>query len=91
MLSRPSLPDPLLGRSPFAATNALQLDGEDGSEEALVGLCKRWSVTSHKGVEDEQEKQWVDDTLFSKGAAAIAPVTRYMKRADQLQFPLNVL
>lgn len=70
---------------------ALEKLREDGSEEALVGLCKRWSVTSHKGVEDEQEKQWVVDTLVSKGASALAPVTRYMKSADQLQFPLKVL
>jgi HEAT repeat protein len=70
---------------------ALEKLNEDGSDDAIFGLCKRWSVTSHKGVEDEQEKQWVVDTLVSKGAAVLAPLTRYMKSADQLQFPLKVL
>lgn len=70
---------------------ALEKLREDGTEEALIGLCKRWSVTSYKGVEDEQEKQWVVDTLVSKGPAVLGALTRYMKTADQLQFPLKVL
>src|SRR6185295_1757512 len=37
------------------------------------------------------EKLWVVDTLVDKGDAALAPVVRYMKTADQLAFPLRVL
>jgi hypothetical protein len=48
---------------------ALERLREDGSEEALFGLCKRWGVTSLKGVEDEQEKNWVVDVLAEKGNA----------------------
>ena len=70
---------------------ALEKLKEDGTEEALVGLCKRFSITSMKGVEDEQEKLWVVDTLVDKGAAALAPLVRYMKSAEQLAFPLRVL
>jgi hypothetical protein len=70
---------------------ALEKLREDSSEEALFGLCKRWSVTSHKGVEDEQEKNWVVDVLVGKGASAIPSLVRYMKSADQLSFPLKVL
>jgi len=72
----------------FAALEKLR---EDASEDALVGLCKRWSITSLKGVEDEQEKGWVVDVLVEKGAMSIAPVVRYMKTAEQLAFPLKVL
>jgi len=46
---------------------ALEKLREDGSEEALYGMCKRWGVTSLKGVEDEQEKNWVVDVLTEKG------------------------
>ncbi len=46
---------------------ALERLRDDGSEEALFGLCKRWGVTSMKAVEDEQEKHWVVDTLVSAG------------------------
>ncbi len=70
---------------------ALEKLNEDGSDEALFGLCKRWAITSLKGVEDEQEKNWVVDVLVGKGAAALAPLVRYMKSAEQLSFPLRVL
>jgi len=64
---------------------------DDGSEEALVGLCKRFSITSSKGVEDEQEKNWVVDTLVAKGQTAEKPLRRYLKSAQHLAFPLKVL
>jgi len=70
---------------------ALERLREDGTEGALYGLCKRWSVTSLKGVEDEQEKGWVVDVLVEKGSTALEPLVRYMKAADQLSFALRVL
>ncbi len=70
---------------------ALEKLKDDGTEDALVGLCRRFSVTSMKGVEDEAEKLWVVDTLVAKGTDALAPVVRYMKTAEQLAFPLRVL
>lgn len=70
---------------------ALERLRDDGGEEALFGLCKRFGITSMKGVEDEQEKAWVVDVLVEKGQASLAPLVRYMKSADQLGFPLRVL
>ena len=70
---------------------ALEKLRDDGSEEALYGLCKRFGVTSQKGVEDEQEKNWVVDVLVEKGGASFNPLVRYMKTANQLSFPLKVL
>jgi hypothetical protein len=70
---------------------ALEKLRDDSSDEALYGLCRRFGVTSMKGVEDEQEKHWVVDVLVEKGGASLAPLTRYMKGADQLSFPLRVL
>jgi hypothetical protein len=70
---------------------ALEKLRDDGTDDALFGLCKRWGVTSYKGVEDEQEKNWVVETLVGFGARSLAPVIRYMKSADQLAFPLKVL
>lgn len=64
---------------------------EDGSQEALFGLCRRFGVTSQKSVEDEQEKAWVVDALVGKGAAALPAVRRYIKSAEALAFPLKVL
>jgi len=70
---------------------ALEKLKEDGTEDALVGLCRRFAITSSKGVEDEVEKNWVVDALVDKGAASLAPVVRYMKTAEHLAFPLRVL
>jgi hypothetical protein len=70
---------------------ALEKLREDGTEDAIFGLCKRWSVTSLKGVEDEQEKAWVVDILIEKGPVVLAPLVRFMKTADQLAFALRVL
>jgi hypothetical protein len=70
---------------------ALEKLKDDGTEDALVGLCKRFSVTSMKGVEDEAEKTWVVDTLVGKGTDALGAVIRYMKTAEELAFPLRVL
>ena len=64
---------------------------EDGTPEALYGLCRRFSITSTRGVEDEQEKNWVVDTLIGMGPAALAPLRRFMKTSSQLSFPLKVL
>jgi hypothetical protein len=70
---------------------ALERLRDDGSEPALYGMCKRWSITSLKGVEDEQEKAWVVDQLVAMGPVVLDPLVRYMKSADQIAFPLQVL
>jgi hypothetical protein len=70
---------------------ALERLKEESSDEALFGLCKRFGVTATKGIEDEQEKDWVVEALVGKGEAALGPLRRYMKSAEQLAFPLRVL
>jgi hypothetical protein len=70
---------------------ALEKLKEANTEEANFGLCKRFGITATKGIEDEQEKEWVVDTLVAKGKDALGPLTRYMKNAEQLAFPLRVL
>ncbi len=64
---------------------------DNGSSDALYGLCKRFSIVSMKGSEDEQEKQWVVDTLTGKGEVALEPVRRYLKNHAQLSYGLQVL
>jgi hypothetical protein len=64
---------------------------DDGSEAALYGLCRRFGITSSRGVEDEFEKNWVVDALVEKGAMVLPPLRRYMSSAEQLSHPLRVL
>lgn len=71
--------------------SALEKLKADGSDESLHGLCRRFSMTSDKSIEDQQEKQWVVDALVEKAAAALPALRRYMKDALQLGYPLVVL
>ena len=64
---------------------------EDGSEESLYTLCRRFSITSTKLSEDEQEKDWVVDALTAKGELALPALRRYLKRATAVSYPLRVL
>ena len=70
---------------------ALERLREDGTDDAIFGLCKRWSITSNNQVEDQQEKAWVVDVLTAKGAVVITPLRRYLKSAAQLSHGLAVL
>ncbi len=70
---------------------ALETLAQDGSEEALFGLLRRFGFQYDKSIEDEQEKEWVCDTLVSKGASALPAVRRYLKSADSVTWPLRVL
>ena len=70
---------------------ALEKLKEEGTDAALVGLCRRWSITSNKATEDEQEKHWVVDTLVANGPASLPAIRKYMKSADALSFPLKVV
>lgn len=70
---------------------ALEKLREDGTDDALFGLCKRFGVTSGNQVEDQQEKTWCVDALVAKGAPALVPLQRYMKGAAQLSYALQVL
>ena len=72
----------------FAAMEKL---GKDGSEDALYALTKRFSFKYDKTIEDQQEKQWVVDTLVSKGQASLSAVRRYMKESASLHYPLIVM
>lgn len=73
----------------MAAIQQLYKDGSDGNDEAVVGLCKRFNVTSTKNVEDEDEKDQVLKMLV--GIGRIGPIAKHMKTTDHLAFPLRAL
>lgn len=70
---------------------ALEKLREDGSDDAIFGLCKRFAITSGNMVEDGQEKTWVVDVLVAKGPSVLPPLRRFMKNAAQLAYALQVL
>ena len=70
---------------------ALEALAQDGSDEALYGLLRRFGFAYHKTIEDEQEKDWVFDAIVEKGKAALPAVRRYLASADSISWPLRVL
>jgi hypothetical protein len=70
---------------------SLEALADDGSEEALYGLMRRFGMMYDKTIEDEQEKEWVFETLCEKGPAALPAVKRYLFSADSISWPLRVL
>jgi hypothetical protein len=70
---------------------AMEALAVEGSDEALYGLLRRFGMMYDKSIEDEQEKEWVFDTLVSKGETALPAVKRYLVNADSVSWPLRVL
>jgi hypothetical protein len=70
---------------------AMEALATEGSDEALYGLLRRFGMMYDKSIEDEQEKEWVFDTLVSKGGAALPAVKRYLAAAESVSWPLRVL
>ena len=71
--------------------SAMERLRDDGSDEALYGLCRRFSFTSTKSTEDEQEKTWAVEALVGKGEVALPAVRRYLKSNTAIAFALKVL
>jgi hypothetical protein len=72
----------------YAAMEKLK---EIGTDEALYGLCRRFGYNYDKTIEDEQEKQWVQDTLTDLGEKAIPPLKRWILQGETVSYALNVL
>jgi hypothetical protein len=70
---------------------ALQTLRDDGSPEALYGMLRRFGVMYDKSIEDEQEKDWVFDTLVAKGGVVLGPLKKYLQAADSISWPLRML
>lgn len=70
---------------------ALEGLANDGSDEAIYGLLRRFGFTYHKTIEDEQEKDWVFETLVEKGKAILPAVRRFLVKADSISWPLRLL
>jgi hypothetical protein len=70
---------------------ALQALLDDGSDEALFGLMRRFGIVYDKSIEDEQEKEWVFESLVAKGRTALPAVKKYLFSAESISWPLRVL
>ena len=63
----------------------------EGSDEALYHLLRRFTFNYSKTLEDEQEKEWVVDVLTAKGEAVMPALTRYLKSSSNIAYALRIL
>jgi hypothetical protein len=70
---------------------ALQTLLAEGSPEALYAVMRRFGMMYDKTIDDEQEKNYVFDSLVEKGAAVLVPLKKYLLAADSITWPLRVL
>jgi hypothetical protein len=70
---------------------ALEQLRDDGSPQAIAGLLRRFSFVYDKSIEDEQEKEWVYQSLVEMGSKVVTELRRYMHESDTLSWSLKVL
>ena len=72
----------------YAAMEALLADGSD---EALVGLMKRFTIVSTKSIEDEEEKGWAYRQLSGLGAKALPAAKQFCLEHDNIAWALRIV
>ncbi len=64
---------------------------DQGDEDSVFTLCKRFSYTYTKMVEDEEEKAWLVRTLIGMGETALPGLRKYMLVESAVAYPLRIL
>ena len=71
-------------------TKALEALPDDGSDEALYGMLRRFGSMYDKTIEDEQEKEWVFEQLVRR-APPLCPPSSAPDGAESISWRLRVL
>lgn len=64
---------------------------ENGSEDAIVGLLGRFTVTYEQGMKDAQEKELVRDLLIDLGPKVSEPIRTWVRKNTSFAVPLRIL
>ncbi len=64
---------------------------EWGTPAALLGLVKRFTISSRVITQDVVEKRMVVEMLVSKGQDVVEPILRFMKIHHQVDWPVQAL
>ncbi|HET6585226.1 MAG TPA: HEAT repeat domain-containing protein [Nannocystaceae bacterium] len=63
----------------------------EGTDEALVGLMKRFTIVATKSIEDEEEKGWVYRKLSDLGTKVLPPLKQFCLESDNVAWALRIL
>ena len=64
---------------------------EASSLEAYIGLLRRFTITSSKGIEDEEEKGWVYRRLSSVGKPILPAIRQFCLQHENVAWALRIL
>ena len=64
---------------------------KDGSDEAYVGVLKRFTITSTKSIEDEEEKGWAYRQLSRIGKPLLPALTTFCLESESIAWALRIL
>jgi hypothetical protein len=70
---------------------AMQSLLNDGSDEALVGLMKRFTMIATKSIEDEEEKGWAYRELSGLGSKVLPALRQFCLESDNVAWALRIL
>jgi HEAT repeat protein len=70
---------------------SLHVLADDGSHEAVAGLLGRFTIRYDKSIEDEQEKEFVFDSLSRMGSNILPPLQKHLQNAESIAWGLKVL
>jgi hypothetical protein len=63
----------------------------DGSDEAFIGLFRRFTVVSTKSIEDEEEKGWVYRQLSGLGPKVLDAAKAFCLESDNVAWALRIV
>lgn len=64
---------------------------EDGSDEALVGLFRRFTIVSTKSIEDEEEKGWAYRQLSALGPKVLPAARQFALESENVAWALRII
>jgi hypothetical protein len=82
-----------LAANPFAQPDVrmkeMQRLLDDGSDNALRGVLKRFTANAQGHIADEDEKKWLTDQLVEVGERALGPIGEYVAVEENLTYVLR--
>jgi HEAT repeat protein len=70
---------------------AAEMLQEIGTDEAIYGILKRFTINAHNQVVDEGELQQVYGMVVDLGAKAVPSILRFIRREERILHPLKAL
>lgn len=69
----------------------MELLAEEGTDEALLGILKRFTFRTEASIVDEDEKEIAYKLLVRAGSSAILPIERFVDSHEAVYWPIKAL